>query len=89
METILLGIEKKFTDMIDMKHYSYQTKKAYLYHWKRFAAFKKNKHHSILSSQDINDYLVCLNDSDVSDSCFNQAINAIRFMFKYAEHIKS
>lgn len=36
-----------------------------------------------MSSQDINDYLVCLNDSDVSDSYFNQAINAIRFFFKY------
>lgn len=44
---------------------------------------KKDKHQSALSSQDINDYLVCLNDSDVSDSYFNQAINAIRFFFKY------
>ena len=83
METILLGIEKKLTEMIRMKHYSPLTEKSYLYHWRRFEQFKKGKHHSILSSQDINDYLVFLNTKDVSDSYFNQAINAIRFMFRY------
>lgn len=69
--------------MIRMMKYSPRTEDSYLYHWRRFKDFKVDTHESRLSSQDINDYLVLLNMKDVSDSYFNQAINAIRFMFKY------
>lgn len=74
---------EKYTQMIRMKHYSPMTEKSYVYHLEKFFDFKNRTTVYNLSSQDINDYLVCLNDSDVSDSYFNQAINAIRFFFKY------
>lgn len=75
--------EKKFTEMIRMKKYSEATLTSYLYHWRQFKKFKLSTHETRLSSQDINDYLVNLNNKNVSDSYFNQAINAIRFMFMY------
>lgn len=74
---------QKFSEMIRMKHYSPETERSYVYHWKQFKKFKSTIHESRLSSQDVNDYLVYLNSTGVSDSSFNQAINAIRFMFKY------
>lgn len=83
MEIQLCSYEKKFTEMIRMKHYSTATLKNYLWHWREFKKFKSLVHETRLSSQDVNDYLVKLNESSVCDSSFNQAINAIRFMFKY------
>lgn len=83
MEVQLCSFQTKFIEAIRMKKYSPLTEKHYLYHWRQFKKFKINVHETRLSSQDVNDYLVYLNDSDVSDSYFNQAINAIRFMFKY------
>ena len=74
---------KKYGEMIDMRKYSDQTKKSYIYHLNLFFDFKSKKQIDKLSSQDINDYLVHLNSKNVSDSYFNQAINAIRFFFKY------
>lgn len=73
----------KYEQMIRMKHYSPLTLKSYKYHLLKFINFKSKIYITELSSQDINDYLVCLNDSDISDSFFNQAINAILFFFKY------
>ena len=79
----ICNFEKKFIEIIRMKHYSVETEKSYLYHLRNFIKFKKPIHETRLSSQDINDYLVYLNTRNVSDSYFNQAINAIRFFFKY------
>lgn len=83
MDSTKLGIEKKFIDMMGLKNFSQMTIKSYTHHWEKFVEFKKEKHISILSSQDINDYLIHLVDKDVSDSLLNQAINSIRFVFKY------
>ena len=69
--------------MIRMKKYSEMTLKSYLYHLNNFLDFKNKVSVKNLSSQDINDYLVNLNEKYVSDSYFNQAINAIRFLFVY------
>jgi site-specific recombinase XerD len=79
----LCSFEKKFRDMIRMKGYSKQTENSYWWHLENFKKFKKNIHETRLSSQDINDYLIYLNDKSVSESYFNQAINGIRFFFKY------
>ena len=83
MEEKLCSFEKKFIDFIRMKKYSSQTEKAYLYHLKKFTDFKYPTHQTRMSSQDIHDYLLYLNTKNVSDSYYNQAINAIRFFFKY------
>lgn len=82
MEQQLSEVHLKYIETIRLKKYSILTEKYYLWHWLRFDNFKKPKHYSVLSSQDIRDYLVHLNSHDCSDSFFNQAINAIRFMFK-------
>lgn len=79
----LCSFEKKFREMIRMKGYSIQTEDSYWWHWIKFKEFKHNVHETRLSSQDINDYLVYLNDKKSSESFFNQAINGIRFFFKY------
>lgn len=83
MNKELCSFEKKFIEMIRMRKYSSQTETGYLYHLRKFKEYKKGTHETRLSSQDINDYLVYLNTKDVSDSYFNQAINSIRFFFKY------
>ena len=74
---------KKYSEIIQMRKYSIETGKCYLYHLLKFFDFKTNVYPYNLSSQDINDYLVHLNSKNVSDSYFNQAINAIKFFFKY------
>lgn len=81
--TNLCSFEKKFREMIRMKGYSVQTENSYWWHWEKFKSFKNNIHETRLSSQDINHYLVYLNEQKSSESFFNQAINAIRFFFKY------
>jgi integrase/recombinase XerD len=73
----------KYTQAIRMKGYSEMTLKSYLSHLNLFLDFKNKISCKNLSSQDINDYLVSLNEKNVSESYFNQAINAIRFFFKY------
>jgi len=80
---VMCSFEKKFTEMMNMKGYSEQTKSSYWWHWEKFKTFKKHTHETKLSSQDINDYLVHLNNKKASESFFNQAVNAIRFFFKY------
>ena len=78
-----LGIEKKFMDMMSIKNFSDATRTSYSCHLERFIIFKKDRHISVLSSQDINDYLLHMVGKQVSDSSLNQAINAIVFLFKY------
>lgn len=79
----LCSFEEKFREMIRMKGYSNQTADSYWWHWVKFKEFKKTVHETRLSSQDINDYLVYLNNKNSSESFFNQAVNGIRFFFKY------
>jgi site-specific recombinase XerD len=83
MDTKKLGIEKKFIDMMSLKNMSDATKRSYSNHLERFLALKKNKHVSILSSQDVNDYLLHMVSNKAGSSNLNQAINSIRFLFKY------
>lgn len=74
---------EKYTQTIRMKGYSEMTLKSYFSHLNLFLDFKNRISCQNLSSQDINDYLVYLNNQKSSDSFFNQAVNAIRFFFKY------
>lgn len=74
---------EKYTQAIRMKGYSEMTLKSYLSHLNIFLDFKNKISCKNLSSQDINDYLVSLNEKKVSESYFNQSINSIRFFFKY------
>jgi site-specific recombinase XerD len=61
---------------------SFNTQELYFYHLKKFMDFtpvqvdKYSSHH-------IRNYLIYLNGKSVSDSYFNQAINAIKFAFVY------
>lgn len=75
--------ETKFIDMMSLKGFSEATKNSYSNHLNRFLAFKKDRHVSGLSSQDINDYLLHMVSKNASSSSLNQAINAIRFFFKF------
>jgi integrase/recombinase XerD len=81
---VKLDFLKKFTDTMEIKKYSPRTIDSYCWHLDKFLLFKKDHHCSILSSQDINDYLVLMAEQDRSDSYINQAVNAIKFFFTYA-----
>jgi len=83
METKLDENFKKFIDMMSLKNYSGATVRQYCYHLELFLNFKKEKHVSVLSSQDINDYLLHMVSNKAGTSSLNQAINSIRFFFKY------
>lgn len=68
-------------DVLHLKKYSEQTIRSYAYHLELFLKFKSERHYTYLSSQDVKDYLIEINDK--SDSFVNQAINSIRCLFIY------
>ncbi len=70
-------------EVLQIKKYSEQTIKSYAYHLEVFLQFKKDRHYTYLSSQDVKDYLAVLSTTDKSESFVNQAINSIRCLFKY------
>jgi site-specific recombinase XerD len=83
----LTEVKQKYFEQIKVKGYSEKTFDSYWWHTEMFFNSCKPKHFSILSSQDINDYLVKI--SDKSDSFRNQAINGIKFCFEYVFHKKT
>lgn len=74
-------ITEKLIEVLHLKNYSEQTIKSYSYHLEAFLLFKKDRHYTYLSSQDVKDYLIHIKDK--SESFRNQAINAIRCLFTY------
>lgn len=74
-------ITEKLTEVLHLKNYSEQTIKSYAYHLESFLLFKKDRHYTSLSSQDVKDYLVHIQEK--SESFRNQAINSIRCLFTY------
>jgi integrase/recombinase XerD len=72
---------QKLIEILQIKKYSEATIDSYAYHLETFLQFKKERHYTYLSSQDVNDYLVAIKDK--SESFLNQAINAIRCLFVY------
>lgn len=70
-------------EALQIKKYSEQTIKSYAYHLEVFLQFKKERHYTYLSSQDVKDYLAELATTDKSESFVNQAINSIRCLFTY------
>lgn len=70
---------EKLIEILQVKKYSDATIESYAYHLEIFLQFKKDRHYTYLSSQDVNDYLVMIKDK--SDSFVNQAINAISCLF--------
>lgn len=79
-----LDLLKKFIDMMGLRNFSEATIRQYSYHLEKFIEFKKDRHVSILSSQDFNDYLLHLVSQGAGTSTMNQAINGIKFFFTYA-----
>ena len=74
---------KFYTDQLKLKNYSENTIKSYNYHLNCFFDFKKDIQIDKLSSQDINDYLNKISEDNFGFSYQNQAINSIKFFFKY------
>lgn len=68
-------------DVLHLKKYSDQTIRSYAYHLEMFLQFKNERHYTYLSSNDVKDYLIEINDR--SESFVNQAINSIRCLFTY------
>ena len=71
-----------YGDMMRMRQMSFNTQESYFYHLKKFIDFTKEQVDKY-SSHHIRNYLIYLNGKVVSDSYFNQSINAIKFAFVY------
>lgn len=68
---------------IKIRHYSPKTLKAYRGWTRQFQSFTKSKDYSLLSQQDVVDFLSFLAvKQQVSASSQNQAFNALLFLFK-------
>lgn len=78
--------EKKFleqlTDKIRVKHLSYKTEKCYLDWAERFIRFHKMTHPKEMGTSYLEKFVVHLANSGVSASTQNQAIAALKFMFR-------
>jgi site-specific recombinase XerD len=71
-----------YGDMMQMRQMSFNTQESYFYHLKKFMDFTPEQIDKY-SSHHIRNYLIYLNGRGVSDSYFNQSINAIKFAFIY------
>lgn len=78
--------EKKFLDQlvdrIRMKHYAYKTEKAYRDWAERFIRFHKMMHPQNMSTAHLEQFVIHLANTGASSSTQNQAIAAIKFMFR-------
>jgi integron integrase len=79
--------EKKFLDLlaekIRAKHYSGKTEYAYVQWTRRFILFNNKRHPSEMSVKEVEQYLSYLaNTANVSASTQNQALEAIKFMYR-------
>lgn len=81
--SITVGVKDRYLNALTLKNYSTSTVTSYSNHLDRFILFKKQRHVSLLSSQDINDYLLHMVSNNASATNLNNAISAIRFFFKY------
>ncbi len=68
---------------IKLRHYSPKTLKTYQSWMRKFQAFVKSKAPTLLSQQDVKDFLTHLAvEQNVTASTQNQALNALLFLFK-------
>ncbi|MBC8484702.1 MAG: integron integrase [Bacteroidetes bacterium] len=75
-------------DIIRAKHYSIRTEQTYIEWAKRYILFHKKKHPKYLGLKEINDYLTYLAvNANLAAGTQNQALNAIKFMYKEVLHI--
>lgn len=71
-------------EAIRVRHYSYETEKAYSYWTRFFIRFNGLRHPSELSENDVGRFLTFLAvQRNVSPSTQNQALNAIVFLYKH------
>lgn len=71
----------KFMDeCLNLKGYSFKTRKTYIKHIRRFLSFVQKKF-DLIDEQDIRKYILFLLDNQVSHSYANQAISAAKFLF--------
>jgi site-specific recombinase XerD len=72
----------KTTELLDLRRYSYSTKKTYLSFLKDFFYRFKELKPSLLTEDHIRKYLLEKIDQGVSSSTQNQAVNAIKFYYE-------
>ena len=70
-------------EVIRLKHYSYSTEKAYVYHIYRYIIFHNKRHPRDMREKEIREFLTHLAvDKNVAASTQNQVLNAIVFLYK-------
>lgn len=74
---------KSYSDKLDQKRYSNNTKSIYTNYFSDFIRFFKNRILDTISSDEINNYILSLiKENNISPSQQNQRINAIKFYYE-------
>lgn len=84
-ELYLTQTGKQMEELLILKGYSPETRKAYLGHMKRFILFIGTESREI-NNQDIRRYLLYLLKNEKSHSYVNQAVSSIKFLSKDVLH---
>ncbi len=82
MLSLLQEVSRNVRDAIRVKHYSYQTEKAYV-QWIRRHILVRDKHHpSEMGGVEVNAFLTRSVEPQVAVSTPNQALSAILFLYR-------
>lgn len=83
-EKLFIQIKERATRVLETRHYSPKTVKAYLYWIRRYLEFHAPAHPSFLREPAVNDFLTDLaRDKKVAGSTQNQALAAVLFLYEY------
>jgi hypothetical protein len=75
-------------DAIGLKHYSYSTEKTYVHWARRYILFHNKRHPVEMGAEEIGAFLTHLvKEGNVSSSTYNQALNALLFLYRNVLHI--
>ena len=74
---------KAFTELLQLKNYSYVTLKSYCHHFTAFITFYPAKKPSAITKEEVQQYMLCnIEKNNPSPSTQNVIINAIKFFYK-------
>lgn len=80
---------EQVSDVLRVKHYSYQTEKSYVQWIRRYILFHHKRHPKEMSGEEINAFLTHLAvDEKVAASTQNQALSALLFLYREVLHLE-
>jgi len=77
----MMSLRQRMIGDLEIRNYSPRTVEAYVYHVRRFAEFHKRSPH-LLGPEEVRAYQLHLRDQGASWTFFNQAVCALKFLYK-------